>query len=111
MAFLETNCRIDKIIDMKITLFFIIIFITLIFGCDTQKEKITKSEWKYGEGYHIGDWLKFDSIYLTIDDTGRIFRNGKFIATVKNVNIRYLEILSKKNQIGYYHNKSNTNPF
>lgn len=75
----------------------------LFWGCASQKEQVMKSQWKYQEGYHIGDVIHFDSTnYFTIDDNGKIYKQGDCIATVKKVSNKKLQVISNKNEVGFY---------
>lgn len=46
-----------------------IILFPLFFSCEINNEKIEKLNWKYGDGYHIGDMINFKNIYKLQGDT------------------------------------------
>lgn len=83
-----------------------------LFSCSETNEKIvTSHQWKYGEGYRIGDWLEFSSsVYTYSNDT--IFKNGKPAASTAEIKTHYgkyrLHIKSLHgNEIGLYFEKGN----
>lgn len=94
-----------------------LLFSLLLIGCtvDTDrndiKSHVMEHEWKYGEGFHIGDWLDFSiNIYKIKGDT--ILRGDSAIAIVKKIEIGgpgnddELYIISmQRGEWGMYHSK------
>lgn len=72
-------------------------------GCSKRSERLIKSKWEYQEGYYIGDVIHFDkSNYYTIDNDCKIYKQGEFVATVKRIGNKKLEIKSEKGEVGFY---------
>lgn len=91
---------------------FLILTITSFFllGCQRMNnDKIMKSWWKFGSGYHIGDALRFDKNNLNGDT---IYRNGQADAIITycgkpvfwNSAILEIESLDTR-ESGTYHEK------
>jgi len=59
---------------------FIVILIPLLIACNISNDKIEDCNWKYGEGYYIGDWIEFHSVYSLKNDT--IFINDTATALI-----------------------------
>jgi hypothetical protein len=79
---------------MKLIKIIAVLGILIIVGCNSHSS-IENYEWKYGEGYHIGDFIEFKkpTIY-EIDDSNRIFVDKKHIADVVDCSARRLTIKS-----------------
>lgn len=94
--------------NQKIFFFTIITF--LLIGCGRMNnEEIKKSWWKYGSGYHLGDFLEFNDSNLT-DDT--IYVNNKPVAIILSCGkgtFRKSAVLEIENlktgETGIYHEK------
>ena len=53
----------------------------VISSCGLTNGRIETQEWKYSEGFHIGDWLDFSNTNLTIkNDT--IYSSTKPVAVI-----------------------------
>ena len=92
------------------TIFLSILGLLFLIGYDHMKnEEIKKSGWKYGSGYHISDFLRFDDNNLKGDT---IYRSNKPIAVIiycgkgmfRNSAILELESLAT-GESGIYHQK------
>ena len=81
-----------------------LMFPMFFLSCESQKEKVIKNQWKYQDGYHIGDVIHFGAArYFSIDDSCKIYRNGDYVAFVKSVNNKTLKLISAKgNEVGFY---------
>ena len=66
---------------------------------------ISRQAWKYRDGFHIGDWVEFNS--NDIDIKGRnIIKKGKEVAKIKICLGKMLIIRdTKTGEAGYYINK------
>lgn len=66
---------------------------------------ISKQTWKYRDGFHIGDWVGFDSDDMHLEGSS-IIKNGQEVAKVKICLGKMLVIKdSKTGESGYYINK------
>jgi len=97
MGNLKKTMQMRQIIGM--------ILIILFFSC----ARIENREWKYQDGFSIGDWIEFDDVGLTIrNDT--IFNKEKPIARIYDYNQRIIDqilIIEALNDTtkGYYCSK------
>lgn len=90
---------------------FTILLVILLAACTSNSDIISQNNWKYGEGYHIGDWLTFDrsGYYRISNDT--IFKQDTAVAIVVEENEQAgsnakLTIKSlQTGEVGTYHNK------
>ena len=91
-----------------------ILFLLPAFGllsCTSDSTYVQRHQWKYGDGYRIGDWLSFDSSgsYAVSNDT--LYKQGKAVAIVIDVDMGIvhdteLEIKSvSTGEAGFYHEK------
>jgi len=64
---------------MKISVFKIL-FLAILSGCSISNDTIEDYNWKYREGYYIGDWIEFQSVYSLKNDT--IFINDSATALI-----------------------------
>ena len=87
---------------MKAKSIFLISLILTMFSCKTKVEKIKSSTWKYQDGYHIGDVIEFQTNHFTIDDSCKIFIEGKYSAKVESISNDEIVILSSDNLKGSY---------
>ena len=60
------------------------------------------SEWKYGDGHHIGDWLEFSHNIYTIDKKGNIYVDGTLAAKLKRAGLGRMVVKSESEAEGYY---------
>jgi hypothetical protein len=81
---------------------FLIGLVLTMFSCKTKVERIKSSSWKYQDGYHIGDVIEFETKHFVIDDSCRIFINGKYSAKVESVSNSEITIISDDNIKGSY---------
>lgn len=70
----------------------VLLFSLLLTGCTAASDRntieslLTKHDWKYGQGFNIGDWVDFkNTIYTVESDT--ILLGDSAIATVKKIEI------------------------
>jgi hypothetical protein len=68
-----------------------IIILLCLFSCTKSKEEVvTSHQWKYGEGYHVGDWIDFSrDVHSYSNDT--IFKNGIPVGLVDTITTHYGE--------------------
>jgi hypothetical protein len=83
------------------SIIFIVLF--LIFcGCTPKRARIMQGNWKYQEGYYLGDVFYFDGGYYSIDEEGKIYVEDRFVATMKDLQGRELTIVSLEGEVGSY---------
>jgi len=88
--------------QLRVQIYVILLMISI--GCNNNYNDIEIGWWKYGDGYHIGDALRFDDFYNVSNDT--IFRNKKAIATIQFYTNRRMTIKSlNTGEKGIYHHK------
>ncbi len=88
----------------------LIILIIVFSSCSFSDNELKNGWWKYGDGYHIGDVLDFNSFTLSNDT---IYRNSVPKAILINRIDSYFNLTSRKiiiqslssNEKGTYHQK------
>ncbi|MDQ8005756.1 MAG: hypothetical protein REI64_13205 [Pedobacter sp.] len=90
----------------RLTILLLLLLSTLSQSCKNET-LINKSNWKYREGYYIGDWLDFKKGIILRNDT--IFKDSIAIAKFIKISKGYLEFPTtlqiadlKTNEIGTY---------
>ena len=82
-----------------------LVLIGIIFLVFNSNAFISKQTWKYRDGFHIGDWVGFDSDDFYLKGNS-IIKNDRQIAKIKICLGKLLVIKdSKTGQSGYYINK------
>lgn len=61
---------------------------------------ITQYDWKYIEGYHIGDYIQFNG-YVR-EDNGKLFIADTLAGEIESIRFKTLKIISNNGEIGYY---------
>jgi hypothetical protein len=87
---------------------YIILLLLVLDGCMPNSlsiRELSKYEWIYEDGYHIGDVLHFDkSNHFSISEDSIIYKNDVIVGRLLDFNKGSLMILSEKNEKGYYRN-------
>jgi hypothetical protein len=89
---------------IKILLVLLIIFLIPLFYLNSNFY-IEKQNWKYRDGYYIGDWIEFNKSPVELKGR-KIFLNGNNVARVRFCLGKLLIIKSlNTNEQGFYINK------
>ena len=91
-------------------IFFVLIAVFMT-NCSSDGNYVRRHQWKYGDGYHIGDWLSFDNpnFFALRHDT--LFKQDTATAMLVHVDKQFgrdveLTIKSlKTGESGIYHKK------
>ena len=95
----------------KLILWHFLLLFTLLASCSSNTNYVRSHQWKYGDGFHVQDWLDFRQGGFLELHGDTVFREGCPIAIVSKVEHRIgadtrLELQSMQtNEIGTYYEK------
>ncbi len=79
------------------------LFLIFFFECNSQRNYPIQDEfWKYSNGYYIGDVIDYRNNTFKVDRNSKIYKKGNWIATIKSINNKKMEIISQSGEKGYY---------
>ncbi len=71
----------------------LVLLLMLLLFISCKNESLIKGEWKYQEGYHVGDFLNLEENALVRNDT--IFQDSNAVAKFIKVRVGYFGIPAK----------------
>lgn len=81
----------------------IAVIILLFFAhCNTPRERVIECEWKYVEGFNIGDLLSFKNNYFKIDKENNIYKENIIVAKLVSIKHNEIVIESLSKEKGFY---------
>lgn len=87
---------------MKTKIWLLVLSLLMMRGGNSL-DVVRDSMWKYGEGYHIGDFPDFTLIQkFKLDDKGNLYINNEHKGKIVNYTSTQFVIESNEGRKGYY---------